>query len=226
MKKRGFTLIELLVVIAIIAILAAILFPVFARAKNMARQATCQNNLKQIGSAMLLYVQDSDYRFPAGRSWESDVTYMKLLKPYGVASQGNWSKMGTCPMDPDPKLWPPWGGDDPGACYTSYGVNANWDLNHGQMWSMGYGLHNVITGDARKMSEVTRHTKTLFAVDAYWDYVEVEPLPKPWWYYQPKATPPDGVAPRHNNGMNVMFCDGHSKWMKHPLSAEIGKVLK
>src|ERR1700682_886826 len=62
--KRGFTLIELLVVIAIIAILAAILFPVFARARENARRASCQSNLKQIGLATIQYVQDYDERFP------------------------------------------------------------------------------------------------------------------------------------------------------------------
>ena len=64
MKRRGFTLIELLVVIAIIAILAAILFPVFARAREKARQASCQSNLKQITLAFLMYMSDYDQRFP------------------------------------------------------------------------------------------------------------------------------------------------------------------
>jgi prepilin-type N-terminal cleavage/methylation domain-containing protein len=62
--KKGFTLIELLVVIAIIAILAAILFPVFATAREKARQASCINNEKQIGLAMVQYVQDYDERWP------------------------------------------------------------------------------------------------------------------------------------------------------------------
>ncbi|MGI5818574.1 MAG: prepilin-type N-terminal cleavage/methylation domain-containing protein [Armatimonadota bacterium] len=64
MRRSGFTLIELLVVIAIIAILAAILFPVFARAREKARQANCQSNLKQIGLAFEMYVQDYDEMYP------------------------------------------------------------------------------------------------------------------------------------------------------------------
>ncbi|MFO8079838.1 MAG: prepilin-type N-terminal cleavage/methylation domain-containing protein, partial [Armatimonadota bacterium] len=61
--RRGFTLIELLVVIAIIAILAAILFPVFARAREKARQTSCLSNLKQLGLGMQMYAQDYDERF-------------------------------------------------------------------------------------------------------------------------------------------------------------------
>src|SRR5271165_1518177 len=64
-KRSGFTLIELLVVIAIIAILAAILFPVFAQAREKARQASCQSNLKQLGLAFLQYAVDYDGCFPA-----------------------------------------------------------------------------------------------------------------------------------------------------------------
>jgi prepilin-type N-terminal cleavage/methylation domain-containing protein/prepilin-type processing-associated H-X9-DG protein len=63
-KRSGFTLIELLVVIAIIAILAAILFPVFAQARDRARAAACLSNLKQMGTAWMMYAQDYDERFP------------------------------------------------------------------------------------------------------------------------------------------------------------------
>ena len=62
--NRGFTLIELLIVIAIITILASILFPVFARARENARRSACQSNLKQIGLGLMQYVQDYDERMP------------------------------------------------------------------------------------------------------------------------------------------------------------------
>jgi len=63
-KRKAFTLIELLVVIAIISILAAILFPVFARARENARRANCMSNLKQLALGMMMYTQDYDEKFP------------------------------------------------------------------------------------------------------------------------------------------------------------------
>lgn len=88
--KRGFTLIELLVVIAIIAILAAILFPVFARARERARRATCQSNLKQIGMAINMYGDDYDgYIYPqwwADGAWQYPVGYC----PPATAPGGPW----------------------------------------------------------------------------------------------------------------------------------------
>lgn len=71
-RNRGFTLIELLVVIAIIAILAAILFPVFAQARESARKIACLSNMKQLGLAVTQYVQDYDEKFPFGKNWTGE----------------------------------------------------------------------------------------------------------------------------------------------------------
>jgi prepilin-type N-terminal cleavage/methylation domain-containing protein len=82
-RKSGFTLIELLVVIAIIAILAAILFPVFAQAREKARTASCLSNLKQIGLATMMYSQDYDERYPPGyyTGWTTQWLFT-LVQPY------------------------------------------------------------------------------------------------------------------------------------------------
>src|SRR5437763_14432141 len=79
----GFTLIELLVVIAIIAILAAILFPVFARARENARRASCQSNQKQLGLGFLQYAQDYDERLPFHQNWAPQIyPYVKSTQIY------------------------------------------------------------------------------------------------------------------------------------------------
>jgi len=88
-KRRGFTLIELLVVIAIIAILAAILFPVFAQARESARKAACMSNMKQIGLAIQQYVQDYDGIFPPSQlpSSGANVSWPTMIYPY-VKNEG------------------------------------------------------------------------------------------------------------------------------------------
>jgi len=109
--RRGFTLIELLVVIAIIAILAAILFPVFARAREKARMTSCLSNLKQIGLGMMMYVQDYDETWPSmwcfgdcsdynNAPWWCREYYggiPTLLQPYIKNHQLFW-----CPSDSTP----------------------------------------------------------------------------------------------------------------------------
>ncbi len=112
-RRRAFTLIELLVVIAIIAVLAAIIFPVFARAREKARSTTCASNLKQLGLAMNMYCTDYDGRFPWGvdpadrltpqiwngyPQWQAQIPYMpylhEVVDPY-VKNKQIWA----CPSD-------------------------------------------------------------------------------------------------------------------------------
>ncbi len=94
---HAFTLIELLVVIAIIAILAAILFPVFARARENARRTSCQSNLKQIGLGIMQYTQDYDERYPAGiangAGWKG-IGWAGMINPYVKSAQ-----IFSCPDD-------------------------------------------------------------------------------------------------------------------------------
>jgi prepilin-type N-terminal cleavage/methylation domain-containing protein len=103
--RPGFTLIELLVVIAIIAILAAILFPVFAQAREKARQTQCISNFKQINLAMIMYAQDWDETLPRIRNWElttfcdsnsKSFTWKGMINPY-VKSYAFWK----CPSNPN-----------------------------------------------------------------------------------------------------------------------------
>ncbi len=87
--RRFFTLIELLVVIAIIAILAAILFPVFAQARDKARQISCLSNAKQIGVSLMMYVQDYDETFPTAWGQYGTNHYISELQPYIKNGYGN-----------------------------------------------------------------------------------------------------------------------------------------
>ena len=96
-KISAFTLIELLVVIAIIAILAAILFPVFARARENARRSSCQSNLKQIGLGVLQYAQDYDEKYPAGATGNRGRGWAGQVFPYIKSTQ-----VFVCPSDARP----------------------------------------------------------------------------------------------------------------------------
>jgi prepilin-type N-terminal cleavage/methylation domain-containing protein/prepilin-type processing-associated H-X9-DG protein len=106
-RLAGFTLIELLVVIAIIAILAAILLPVFAQAREKARQASCQSNLKQLGTAVMMYVQDYDETYPPGMDPCWTFAWPSMIQPY-VKNIDVFS----CPSGHTGTGWPskPWRG--------------------------------------------------------------------------------------------------------------------
>jgi prepilin-type N-terminal cleavage/methylation domain-containing protein/prepilin-type processing-associated H-X9-DG protein len=134
MQRKGFTLIELLVVIAIIAILAAILFPVFARARENARRSSCQSNLKQIGLGLIQYSQDYDEKLVAARYGPDNVDvsnatnykWIGAIQPYIKSNQ-----LFTCPSNAKgQKGFLPANGDNNN--HGSYAINVfmNWDNNN------------------------------------------------------------------------------------------------
>jgi len=116
-QKQAFTLIELLVVIAIIAILAAILFPVFAAAREKARQTSCASNMKQLGLGMIQYVQDYDeVLVPTSFNWGASGNWTTFIYPY-IKSTGVYN----CPDDPGVSGQTPWTLSSTG--YPSYQIN-------------------------------------------------------------------------------------------------------
>jgi prepilin-type N-terminal cleavage/methylation domain-containing protein/prepilin-type processing-associated H-X9-DG protein len=123
---KAFTLIELLVVIAIIAILAAILFPVFATAREKARQTACLSNEKQIGLAMMQYIQDYDDSLPYAQSYwppSGFINWAGMLQPYIKSTNAGTSDVWSCPSFPNT-----------GQTYN-YGVNSGLFPDGSNTWS-------------------------------------------------------------------------------------------
>jgi prepilin-type N-terminal cleavage/methylation domain-containing protein/prepilin-type processing-associated H-X9-DG protein len=223
--KRAFTLIELLVVIAIIAILAAILFPVFARARENARRASCMSNLKQIGLGIMMYVQDYDEKYPfslmrsngtlspagTGPSTTSWIWY-QTLQPYTKSFQ-----VFVCPSG-NPN-------------YTADPYDGN------------YGTNTLIMPDtattpivAISQSAIQSVSTTYLAMDAgpYQVGYGNATFPQNAFWYTPGACGPTGIGNpsagpvylsgfslsdcqtgRHLGGVNMAFADGHVKWLKN-----------
>jgi prepilin-type N-terminal cleavage/methylation domain-containing protein/prepilin-type processing-associated H-X9-DG protein len=203
-RGRGFTLIELLVVIAIIAILAAILFPVFARARENARRASCQSNLKQIGLGVAQYTQDYDERYVPARlcgvnnDCNIDIYWPVLLDPY-IKSRQIYS----CPS-------------------TRFVMDASWS----EARYVPYGINFNMSGDRSRSSSIAAidSPAEILAFAEVYNPGATAPLNDPLGSrHQYFASAPGGgasydpyndLAGRHLETCNTLFFDGHVKAMK------------
>ncbi len=210
-KRAAFTLIELLVVIAIIAILAAILFPAFARARENARKASCQSNLKQIGLGFAQYTQDYDERYP-GRYVGYDVgvtdhTWRVLLQPYLKSTQ-----LFSCPSNPDG------GGGAADGTNVSYGCNGQ-DVFAGDPVDPITGGRSPFPLDetttpptykslGRALSELPNTTRTILVAEYSGNYADM-PLG-----FTPASKFAAEAFQGHLGNSNFLFADGHVKSLK------------
>ena len=206
-RRQGFTLIELLVVIAIIAILAAILFPVFARARENARKSTCQSNLKQIGTSFHMYVQDYDQTFPLphfGRTSESPLTvaylWVDVLSPY-VKNTGVF----VCPSKSD------WICVAPGTTPVTSN-RGGYAANYGYR-GLG-GMQGPVADGGCREPDIPVPAETILVTDrstsdfGYTIHCDNDSN-------CPTIMPGKAAgAARHMDGLNSLYVDGHVKWYR------------
>lgn len=229
-RKTGFTLIELLVVIAIIGLLAAILFPVFARARENARRSSCQSNLKQIGLGLVQYVQDYDEVLPSpmygttANNNESYTRWQDVIYPYV-----NSASLFECPSEPKKTAKRFVRRTVPGgktAQNGSYLINAAYRNSDNHPCS--YLDDKETSPFIRKLASVSVPTETAWILESsvnnymvtwkttsdQYDEIADDSIP------QLTDTPTSkdattglsrGMAARHLETTNVLWCDGHVK---------------
>lgn len=191
-RLRGFTLIELLVVIAIIALLAAILFPVFGRARENARRSSCQSNLKQVGLGIKQYLQDYDERYPnvpAGAPTDNAWAY--VLNPYTKSEQIFQCPSDSAALPTDATLVE----RSRAAGFADYYINGNLAT------SSGSGVvESLLSNSANTIMNGEAVSTTGNG-----------------WTLKPTGTLTGGVgsaaSARHLDGANYSFADGHVKWL-------------
>lgn len=205
----GFTLIELLVVIAIIAILAAILFPVFAQAREKARQTACLSNLKQIGNALTMYVQDYDESLPRafsggtiaspGRDWATDL--IPYIKAGDVSDAAQVASTDPNLYKSRPDLFT--------ANKPFYQCPSKAESRDTRGFRRGYAYNNWLTlaTGSIALSDISTPTEHLAFGEVFGEVDRLAPFNWPTdARFRPEA--------RHNLGLNVAYCDGHAKWVK------------
>ncbi len=204
-NTKGFTLIELLVVIAIIAILAAILFPVFARARAKSWEASCLSNMKQITLGIIMYTQDYDGFYPmksfphpeiSSGVWRN-VYWGYTVDPYikaGIENPTQWGQPGSVWRCPAMKGDPAWYG----GAYSHYAINRRLGL----------------TGDTRKDSEVNYPAQTMLITEGiYMSAAMIAEGRYYGWYESWGFDSGRSGFTRYDHGgrANLGFCDGHAK---------------
>lgn len=207
-NKRGFTLIELLVVISIISILAAILFPVFARARENARKTACLSNAKQIGMGLMMYAQDYDeklplYYFTGGVSY----AWHHPVVPYIKSEQ-----VFICPSASPAEVW--WCGPTHIRSSGSGSFGYNWYLGE----ATAISLASVqVPAQTIAIAEITQFMDTsVFYVPTQWAAAKTKLCGS-------GTTRGDQAAFRHFDGNNSIFMDGHVKWMKKSALADFNR---
>lgn len=213
---KGFTLIELLVVIAIISILAAILFPVFARARENARRSSCMSNLKQISLGIFQYTQDYDEKFPIHNDSSKTPSgyggWSVLLDPYLKSTQ-----ILQCPSDSSTAPTTP-----NAVGYTDYAINLT--LSYDGSAARGLSLA-ALTYPAQTVSLCEDQGTvggTARSLGHFWSSGNGDST---------NATAPvagfatfRGAADRHLDGANFAFADGHVKWYRSSSSTRSAAV--
>jgi len=213
MKKKGFTLIELLVVIAIIAILAAILFPVFAKAREKARQTVCLSNMKQLGMASNMYIQDwdettlldADNMGYADKVYGLATCYFTVLEPYTKASK-SW----ICPSDAD--------SPQELSGQTSYKWNqwtrsTNWGTIKTLAW-FAYPTECWHFIDGLPRSQYYSSDYPGPGNSATFGWIQSTMFVGPYWF-------PVAAKGRHSKGYNIAYLDGHAKWIREYRPEEV-----
>ena len=222
--KKGFTLIELLVVIAIIAILAAILFPVFARARENARRSSCSSNIKQIGLGFQQYIQDYDEKYPLIASGGVNSGGWAIqMQPYLKSTQ-----IFQCPSEPTAPASVNSSVTTGTNAYGNTGFTDYWynaRLNNKSQAAVDQVSSTIINGDG------TSSTAS-YAFDGQTIDDTAAAFTAPTVVTTgtgTKVTIPTGNGDfglRHLDGLNYGFADGHVKWLKSGDKTSLNKVFQ